>query len=78
MRTETAKLITCRPPTVLLNNGFMVHNQTITNKNGNNHLTCRPPIVLLENGSMVHNQTNADRNGSISDLSREYMYGQNG
>ena len=64
MRTETAKLITCRPPTVLLNNGSMVHNQANTNENSNDHLMCRPPTVLLENGSMVHNQANTDENGN--------------
>ena len=36
-QTKMAKLITCRPPTVLLENGSMVHNQTIMNKNGYDH-----------------------------------------
>ena len=27
-------------PTVLLDNGFMVHNQTNMNRNNNDHLTC--------------------------------------
>ena len=53
----------CRPPTVLLENGSMVHNQANTNENGNDHLT---PTVLLENGSMVHNQTNTDRLQKLS------------
>ena len=31
------------PPTVLLNNGSIVHNQAITNKNSYDHFMCRPP-----------------------------------
>ena len=48
----------------MLKNGSVVHNQTIMNKNGYDHLTYRPPTVLLENGSMVHNQANTNRNGN--------------
>ena len=63
-QTETVKLITSRPPTVLLDNGFMIHNQTNTNGNDNDHLTYQLPYSLLENGSMVHNQTNMNGNGN--------------
>ena len=56
-QTKMVKLITCQPPTVLLDNGSMVHNQTNSNGNNNDHLMCRPPYtVLLEDGSMVHNK----------------------
>ena len=58
-QTETAKLVMC----ILLNNGSMVHNQTITVMTISH---ADPLTVLLENGSMVHNQMNADRLRKLS------------
>ena len=49
----------------LVEYGSMVHNQTIMNENGYDHLMCRPPRVLLENGSIKqYGQTTE----TISDL----------
>ena len=59
------KLIMCRPPSVLLSNGSMVHKQSQT-KMVMTISHADPPTVLLKNGFMVHNQTNTDRLRKLS------------
>ena len=66
-QAEMARLITYRPPTVLLDNGssMFIMKQILT-ETVMTILRADCLTVLLENGSMFHNQTNTDRNSNPS------------